>query len=100
MTTTYTSGTWLVREGEEQQFVAAWEEFVRSAAGQEGSRSFWLVRDTENPRRFMSFAPWDSFEAQHAWKQTSGFSEGMARVRQHVEEFTPSVWELAAEVGS
>ena len=100
MTTTYTSGTWVVRAGEEDAFVDAWTDFVGWAAEQEGSQTFRLVRDVDDPRRYMSFAPCDSFEAQAAWKATPEFRERMGRVQQHVEEFTPSVHELVTEVES
>jgi heme-degrading monooxygenase HmoA len=50
-------------------------------------------RDVREPNRFMSFGPWESFEAQRAWKDNPAFKEWMARVRQHTEFFTPSVFE-------
>jgi heme-degrading monooxygenase HmoA len=98
MPETYTSGTWVVKEGEEDAFVAAWTEFVEWASEQPGSGTFRLVRDVENPSHYMSFAPWESFEAQRAWKDTDEFRTRMGRVQQHVAEFTPSVHELVAQV--
>src|SRR5437763_14468055 len=35
----------------------------------------------------MSFAPWESFEAQRAWKEDPEFRERIGRVRAHCEEF-------------
>jgi heme-degrading monooxygenase HmoA len=99
MTETYTSGTWTVKAGEEDAFVSAWEEFVRWAGEMPGSGTFRLVRDLEDPRRYMSFAPWESFDAQHAWKQTPEFRERLGRVREHVESFEPSTFELVTQVG-
>ena len=46
----------------------------------------------------MSFGPWESFEAQSKWKATDDFREGMSRARRHVEDFTPSVFELVADI--
>jgi heme-degrading monooxygenase HmoA len=46
-----------------------------------GSGTFRLVRDVEDPRRYTSFAPWESFEAQRSWKA-----------------FRPSVQELVTRV--
>ena len=46
----------------------------------------------------MSFGPWESFEAQQSWKDTEDFREGMTRTRRHVEEFTPSVYEVVASL--
>jgi heme-degrading monooxygenase HmoA len=95
---TYTSGLWLVREGQEDAFVAAWKEFTAWAATMPGSGTLRLVRDVDAPRKYMSFAPWDSFESQRAWKATPEFRERMGRVQEHVEEFVPSVYEVVAEV--
>jgi heme-degrading monooxygenase HmoA len=50
------------------------------------------------PRRYLSFAPWESAEAMHAWKAAPEFRERIAAVRDHVTEFTPSELELVAEV--
>jgi heme-degrading monooxygenase HmoA len=96
---TYTSGLWIVKEGQEERFVAAWTDFVTWAKEQPGSGTFRLVRDTEDPRRFLSFAPWESFEVQNAWKQTDEFSTRMRRVQEHVDNFEPSTYELVTQVG-
>jgi heme-degrading monooxygenase HmoA len=49
-------------------------------------------------RLYLSFAPWESFESQNAWKQTAEFSARMKNVRQHVDSVEPSTYELVAEV--
>jgi heme-degrading monooxygenase HmoA len=98
MAETYTSGMWLVNEGEEEAFVAAWTEFVTWARSMPGSGTFRLVRDVDEPTRFMSFAPRESFEPQQSWKGTDEFREGMMRVRRHTRDFTPSVYELVTVV--
>jgi heme-degrading monooxygenase HmoA len=99
MPETYTSGLWVVKESKEQDFVAAWTDFVTWAKDQPGSGKFRLVRDTEDPRSFLSFAPWASFDDQKAWKQTDEFRARMKRVQEHVERFEPSTYELVTEVG-
>jgi heme-degrading monooxygenase HmoA len=98
MAETYTSGMWLVKPGEEDAFVQAWTEFVEWGSGFPGSGMFRLVRDLEVPGRYMSFCPWESFEAQQAWKEDPEFRERIGRVRAHCEEFEPSTLELSAEV--
>ena len=98
MPETYTHGVWVVKEGEEDDFVAAWRDFVSWGSESDGSGTFRLVRDVDDPSRFMSFAPWESFEAQQAWKGTDEWRERMARVQQHVAHFTPSVWEFVTDV--
>jgi hypothetical protein len=68
MTETYTSGDWIVKTGEEEAFVQE------------------------------SFAPWETFEAQQAWKELPEFPERIIRVRNHCEDFKPSTLELVTEV--
>jgi heme-degrading monooxygenase HmoA len=63
-----------------------------------GAGTARLTRDLEDPRRFMSFAPWESLETMHAWKSNPEFRERMGAVQAHVDEFTPTELELAAEV--
>jgi len=95
---TYTSGVWTVKPGEEDDFVEAWKEFVASGAEMPGSGTFRLLRDLERPGRFMSFAPWESFDAQEAWRQRPEFAERIGRARAHCEDFQTATYELVAEV--
>jgi heme-degrading monooxygenase HmoA len=98
MTETYTSGTWVVKPGEEDAFVEAWRAFVSWGRSMPGSGTFRLVRDLEQPGHYMSFAPWESFEAQRDWKEQPEFRERIGRVRSHCEDFRPSTHELVTEV--
>jgi heme-degrading monooxygenase HmoA len=98
MAETYTSGLWTVKPGEEDAFVREWTEFVTWASGFDGSGAFRLVRDLDQPNTYLSFAPWESFEAQQAWKGEPEFRERIGRVRSHCEDFRPLVYELITEV--
>jgi heme-degrading monooxygenase HmoA len=46
----------------------------------------------------MSFAPWESFEAQQAWKQQPEFAERIGRVRAHCADFQPFTYEFVTDV--
>ena len=98
MTETYTSGSWVVKPGEEDAFVQDWRTFVAWASSMPGSGTFRLVRDLDNPNHYMSFAPWESFDAQDSWKQSPEFAERIGRVRSHCEDFRPSTLELVTTV--
>ena len=98
MTETYTSGAWVVKSGEEDAFVQAWTDFVTWASSMPGSGTFRLVRDVDDPRRYTSFARWESFEAQRSWKALAEFPARIGRVRSHCEDFRPSVLELVTQV--
>ena len=62
------------------------------------SGTFRLVRDVDEPSRYMSFGPWESFEAQEAWKAMSEFRERIGRVRSHCDDFAPALFELVTRV--
>jgi heme-degrading monooxygenase HmoA len=98
MAETYTSGLWVVKPGEDDAFVQAWTDFVAWGSTMAGSGSFRLVRDLDNPGRYMSFAPWESFDAQAAWKQLPEFRERIGQVRSHCENFEPTTHELVTQV--
>jgi len=98
MSETYSSAVWNVKPGEEDAFVQAWTEFVKWSSTKPGSGTFRLVRDTEQPNHYLSFAPWESSDAQDAWKQQPEFVELLGRVRSHCEDFRPSLYELVAAV--
>jgi heme-degrading monooxygenase HmoA len=99
MAETYTSGIWVVKPGEEDDFIAAWKKFAASGRAAPGCvGALRLVRDVDEPNRFMSFGPWESVEAQQNWKATDVFREGMTRARRHVDDFTPAVYEVVASL--
>ena len=87
-----------MKDGEEDAFVEAWREFASWGRTWPGCGTLRLVRDRHEPSRYMSFGPWESFEAQQAWKDDPAFQERIGRVRQHTDESTPSVFELVTTV--
>ncbi len=98
MSEAYSSGAWTAKEGEGEEFVAAWTEFARWLGTMPGAGTARLTRDLNDPQRFLSFAPWESADAMQAWKSNPEFRERMGAVQRHVVEFIPSELELVAEV--
>jgi heme-degrading monooxygenase HmoA len=96
MSTIYTSGTWHAYPDAEDAFVAAWKQFAAWASTQPGAGRLQLVRDLDEPARFVSFGDWASLEQVRAWKRSPEFRERMARVLQHVEELRPAELALIA----
>lgn len=91
-----TTGVWSVDATKEQAFIEAWTEFAAWASSMPGSGQIRLGRDTGDPRRFVSMAPWATPDAVRAWKSSPEFRERMAQVLQHVEEFHPAELDLVA----
>ena len=87
-----------MKDGEEDEFIAAWREFASWGHTWPGCGPLRLVRDVHEPNRYMSFGPWESYDHQQAWKDDPEFRERIGRVRAHVEDFTPSVLELVTAV--
>jgi len=97
----YTSGTWVVRQGREEEFVARWTEFTEWAlANAEGAQGFLLIRDSEDPRRFLSFGGWDDPDAVNAWRSTPEFADRLGRCRELCEDFRATDHTLSAAVGA
>jgi heme-degrading monooxygenase HmoA len=98
MAETYTSGSWTVKPGEENDFIEAWKQFVGSAKEVRGSGAFRLVQDRERRDQFTSFGEWESIEAQEAWMQLPDFAERLGRVRSHCSDFRATSGEVVATV--
>ena|SRR5215207_10302182 len=98
MAETYSSGAWTAKEGEDEAFVEAWTEFARWLTTMPGSGTARLTRNLSERQRYLSFAPWESADALQAWRSNPEFSQRIAAVREHVAEFTPSDYELVAQV--
>jgi heme-degrading monooxygenase HmoA len=94
----YSSGHWRPKPGEEDAFVEAWTEFARWIVSMDGAGAPHLLRDKADAGRYMSFARWRDAESMDAWRNHAEFPERLGRVREHVDEFAPSDFELVAEV--
>ena len=60
---TYTHSTWRVKPGLEDEFVRRWEELADWSRLQGLTARAKLLRDTDDPSRFVSFGPWGSMDA-------------------------------------
>jgi heme-degrading monooxygenase HmoA len=94
----YTHGTWLVKPGREQEFVRTWEDLAGWTARETAASGATLLRDREEPRRFISFGPWPSLEEIEAWRSAPGFVERVGRIRELLESFEPRTLEVVLRV--
>jgi heme-degrading monooxygenase HmoA len=78
--TPYSLADWTVRPGNEEAFIETWSEFARwTAEHQPGAGDGTLLRDRDDPRRFVSFGPWRDPESMAAWRKTPEFQAFFAR---------------------
>lgn len=86
----YTHGRWVVKEGQQRKFEAAWQEMADwtnanvSGAVAGGAR---LLQDLDDQNLFYSFGPWETLEAIRAWRADDGFGERVGRIREFLVSF-------------
>jgi heme-degrading monooxygenase HmoA len=96
----YTCGTWTVVPGQEDEFIAAWDDLAQwTKQNVAGARWATLVQDADQPSRFLTFGPWESAEAIEAWRASDGFRERIGRIRTLLDAFEPGTYRRRAGVG-
>lgn len=95
----YASGNWHVKAGSENEFIARWQTFItESAKTAEGFGSARLLRDGDDPRRFLSFSDWADAATREAWKSSPAFEKGLAACLELCDEFVGSDYAQAASL--
>lgn len=96
----YSSGTWIVKPGREEEFTQAWGEFAAWTVEEvEGALWAVLLRDEADPQRFVSMGPWETREAIDAWRQLPEFKEAFGAMKDMVESIEVHVLDSAFEIG-
>jgi len=93
----YTYSVWQVKPGQEEEFVRRWTEFADWTALQGLAAAAKLLRDIEDPSRFVSFGPWESLDTIRRWRHQPGFHERVVRLHEVLESFEPSTLELVVD---
>ena len=95
----YTSGVWIVQEGREEEFVRSGQRNADVVSLAVPGVTFALLRDADDPRRFVSVCNgWRNREQIAEARSSPEFLETMAAVERCLERNEFSVLELAAEV--
>ena len=95
----YTAGVWLVKKGREDDFARRWQESADSVSLDFPGVSFRLLRDRENPQRFVSLGDgWRNAEAIEAARNSPSFQDSMAAIWRIIESGDISTLDLIAEV--
>ena len=96
--TVYTLGFWTVKPGREDDFVAAWDALGQWTLEQGFETHGTLIRDRENPRRFISFGPGRSAEEAERWRQDPGFATAFTRLNDSLETFEPGTYDVVMRI--
>jgi heme-degrading monooxygenase HmoA len=87
----------MVKPGLGDEFVRRWTDFADWSAAEGLTAAAKLLRDLDEPNRFISFGPWETLEAIRRWRTLPGFQEHVARLGEVLEQFEPHTLELVAE---
>lgn len=98
MARVYTHGTWIVKPGREDEFVAAWRELAEWTRSLIPEARGTLVRDREEPNRFHSFGLWPTEEIVHRWRSDPGFHERVDNIGVFLESFEPRLMDPVVEM--
>ncbi len=95
----YTSGVWLVKKGREDEFARLWQASADQISLEFPGLTFRLLRDVDNPSRFVSLGgAWRNAEQIAAARAMPSFQETMQASEKIVESYELSTFELAAEI--
>jgi quinol monooxygenase YgiN len=95
----YTSGVWIVKKGREDDFARRWQESADSLSLEYPDVTFRLLRDHDNPQRFISLADgWRGAEQIEAAQSTPAYQDAMTSLWRLLESGKTSTLDLAAEV--
>jgi len=92
----YTHTSWVVKRGREEEFIEHWSEWADWSRRQGLSANAMLLRDADDPQRFVSFGPWETMQAVRSWRALTGYQERVAKLREVVDEFEPRTLEVVA----
>jgi heme-degrading monooxygenase HmoA len=94
MSRCYSHTTWQVKAGSEEEFVCRWDEFALWSALEGMNAQATLLRDTDDPSRFVSFGPWETVESVIRWRTLPGYAEHVGRIGELLESFDAHTLEL------
>jgi heme-degrading monooxygenase HmoA len=94
----YSHTVWHVKPATQEEFVARWREWAEWSQRQGLAGHCTLLRDSDDPCTFVSFARWESMEAVRSWRSLPGYQERVARLQEVVERFEPRTLEAVEEL--
>jgi quinol monooxygenase YgiN len=99
-TGTYMSGSWNVKHGKEDAFVQAWTDALEwtMKVTDGAAQSFTLIRDENDPQRFLSFGAWRDKSDVKAWRELPDLPIYLGRIKDLCEDFELKPYSIASEV--
>ena len=94
-----TLGIWLVKAHREDDFAHLWEQSASNLSLEFPDVTFRLLRDHDDPRRFVSLAEgWRNVEQFEAARNLPAFQDAMSSIWRLLESGDISTLDLAIEI--
>jgi heme-degrading monooxygenase HmoA len=94
----YTLGIWHVKKGRQDEFVRAWEALAQWTLEAGFATHGTLLRDRDDPLRYVSFGPWPSVEIVARWRAHPEFQAHLKRIMKSVARFEPATYDAVLSV--
>jgi quinol monooxygenase YgiN len=94
----FTLGVWTTKDGRADDFVHAWHDLAARTKADFPAASATLLRDRDQPNRFVSFGPWESLDQIEQWRNSDTFRDGVGAIRELIDAFAPSTLDVASEI--
>jgi heme-degrading monooxygenase HmoA len=95
----YTTATWNVKEGREDEFVRRWQESADGTSLRNPGVAFKLYRSREHPRRYVSMGEgWRHAEQVEAVRESPEFQDSLASIWRVLESGELGTLDLVVEI--
>lgn len=95
----YTVGRYTVKQGKENAFKAAWENFARETMKHYRIPGpVKLLQDSEHPQNFVSYGVWSHNNDIKDWAEQNYYREFMQTVRDLCDSYERASYHVAADV--
>lgn len=95
----YTHGEWHVKDGRQDEFIAAWKDLgaVFAALPDPPAGKGVLLQSTSDATLFYSFGPWQTIEHVEAMREDPRAEEGIRRLLELCTAASPGTFRVVAE---
>jgi heme-degrading monooxygenase HmoA len=95
----FASGNWFVSEGNEDEFVARWTDFLEwTRDNADGFRGASLLRSRREQGRFVSIAQWEDYSNQEGWRAKPEFAEKFGACRELCDDVQAGSFERVVSI--
>ena len=91
-------GIWQVKPGREQDFVDRWSELARWTSENFRGAGAKLLRDREDPSRFVSMFAWEDDDAVQEWLDDPSFAGRRAALQETVADGDRKTYDMAVAI--